>query len=288
MMCDIYNESSGRARHSVRAASEQSGIHSHSRRAEDCAPYLQPAYGLGVWRDTEGLPLMIDLPEGEFVMGENGGDKFANDTERPAHRVRIPPGLALGCFPVTVGEFRLFRPGHAPGEADELPVVRVNWHEACAYCEWLMTQTGRPYRLPSEAAWEYACRAGGQTPFAGGDEITPAQANYLCDENGLRVGIGRRTPVGNYPPNQFGLHDLHGNVGEWVADAWHPDYRGAPADGSAWMGMADSRRIVRGGAWDYLPRLLRSAWRDWRPATQHADNIGFRVAANDLKPFNKG
>ena len=239
------------------------------------------------WRDADGLPLMIELPAGEFIMGEHAGDKFVNDTERPAHRVRIPPGLALGCFPVTVGEYRHFCPGHAPDEADDLPVVRVNWHEACAYCKWLTGQTGRACRLPSEAEWEYACRAGGQTPFTGGDEITPAQANYLYDESGLRVGLGHRTPVGSYPPNQFGLHDLHGNISEWVADAWHPNYIGVPEDGRAWVETGDDRRVVRGGAWDYLPRLLRSAWRDWRPADQRADNIGFRVVSRDLKPFNE-
>ncbi len=230
---------------------------------------------------------MIGLPEGAFMMGENAGDKFTNDTERPAHRVRIPPGLVLGCFPVTVGEYRRFRPGHAPDEADDLPVVRVSWHEACAYCDWLTEQTGHGYRLPAEAEWEYACRAGSPAPFAVGDEISLAQANFLYDETGVRIGIGRRTRVGNYPPNAFGLHDFHGNVGEWVADTWHPNYLGAPDDGRAWVESEDNRRAVRGGAWDYLPRLLRSAWRDWRPADQRTDNIGFRVATSNLKTFNK-
>ncbi len=236
-----------------------------------------------VWRHAEGLPLMVKLPAGEFIMGENAGDKFANDTERPAHRVRIPPGLALGCFPVTVGEFRRFRPGHAPDEPEDLPVVWVNWHEAGDYCLWLTEQVGRICRLPSEAEWEYACRAGSRTPFADGDEITPAQANFLYDENGRRIGIGRRVRVGSYAPNAFGLGDFHGNVGEWLADTWHPDYLSAPEDGRAWIETGDDRRVVRGGAWDYLPRLLRSSWRDWRPADQRVDNLGFRVATTDLK-----
>ena len=236
------------------------------------------------WRDTDSAPLMVDLPAGELVMGENAGDKFANDTERPAHRVRISTPFALGKFPVTVGEFRRFQPGLIPESADDLPVVRVNWREACAYCTWLTGQTGREYRLPSESEWEYACRAGSRAPFAGGDEITLAQANFLYDENGIRIGTGCRTRVGSYEPNAFGLCDLHGNVGEWTADNWHPDYLGAPDDGQAWIEVADQRRVVRGGAWDYLPRLLRSAWRDWRPADQRADNIGFRVATSDLKP----
>ena len=230
---------------------------------------------------------MHELPAGEFIMGENTADRFANDTERPAHRVRIQPGLAMGCFPVSVGEFRRFCPGHAQDEDDNLPVVRVNWPDAVAFCVWLTEQTTREYRLPSEAEWEYACRAGSRTSFAVGDEITTAQANFLYDENGLRTGAGHRVRIGSYSPNAFGLCDLHGNVGEWVADTWHPDYFGAPDDGRTWVQTGDNRQVVRGGAWDYLPRLLRSSWRDWRAADQRADNIGFRVATSDLKTVNE-
>jgi formylglycine-generating enzyme required for sulfatase activity len=224
---------------------------------------------------------MVTLPAGEFIMGENDDDKFANDTERPAHRVRIGSGVALSRSPVTVGEFRHFRPGHLPGDTEKLPVVRVSWTDARAYCDWLTKQTGRLYRLPSEAEWEFACRAGRRTSYAWGDEIKPSQANFLYDENGARVGVGRRTAAGQYPPNAFGLCDLHGNVCEWIADAWHPNYFGAPDDGRAWLDCAENRRVIRGGAWDYMPRLLRSAWRDWRPADQCTDNVGFRIATSD-------
>ncbi|MDB6015932.1 MAG: hypothetical protein JWR19_421 [Pedosphaera sp.] len=234
-----------------------------------------------VWRDFEGTPLMVELSAGEFRMGENDGDKFANDTERPAHLVYFAAGLSLGRFPVTVGEFRQFRPGHAPDDADGLPVACVSWHDALAYCHWLTEKTKRIYRLPSEAEWEFACRSGSRGLFACGDDITSAAANFLFDENGARIGPGRRVPVGSYPPNAFGLHDLHGNVCEWVADTWHPNYLGAPEGGRAWMETGDARHVVRGGAWDYLPRLLRSAWRDWRPADERADNVGFRVATSD-------
>ncbi len=244
------------------------------------APTFQPAPAHREWRDAAETPLLMELPAGEFTMGENSGDKFANDTERPAHRVGISPGLAMGRFQVTVSEFRCFRPDHAMDEAGDLPVVQVNWHDAQAYCGWLETRTGRAYRLPSEAEWEYACRASSPDLFAFGDALTPAMANFLYDENGLRVGTGRRTPAGSYPPNRFGLYDLHGNVCEWVEDTWHPNYNGAPGDGRAWVQMESPRRVVRGGAWDYLPRLLRSAWRDWRFADERADNVGFRVAAD--------
>src|SRR5882724_1588301 len=244
-----------------------------------------PADDASPWRADEFAPTMIDLPRGEFFMGENAGDKFANGTERPAHRVKFSKNFALGKFPVTVGEFRQFRPSHLSDDKNDLPVASVSWRDAIAYCDWLTEQTNRIYRLPSEAEWEFACRGGLQTPFSCGDEITIADANFLYDENGLRTGIGRRTPVGNYPPNKFGFHDFHGNVCEWIADNWHPNYFGAPCDGSVWIGNENNHRVIRGGAWDYLPRLLRSPWRDWRDEDFRADNLGFRVATSGPKNF---
>jgi formylglycine-generating enzyme required for sulfatase activity len=235
------------------------------------------------FRDADWAPLMVQLRAGEFMMGENEGDKFANDTERPAHQVKISASFALGKFPVTAGEIRKFNAGHSGDDIDELPAIRVSWHDARAYCEWITKQTGRQYRLPSEAEWEFACRAGSRAPFACGDEISTTDANFLYDENCVQVGIGHRVAVGSFPANSFGLHEMHGNVCEWVADTWHPNYSGAPANGSVWVMQDDFRHVIRGGAWDYLPRLLRSSWRDWRFADQRADNIGFRVATSDLK-----
>jgi len=158
-------------------------------------------------------------------------------------------------------------------------VVNVSWNEARAYCAWLSAETGDAFRLPTEAEWEYACRAGTRSPFATGGELTPSDANFLYSENGQRIGPGVRTLIGHHAPNTFGLYDLHGNVCEWVEDVWHPTYVDAPVDGSAWMAGGDrERRVIRGGAWDYLPRLLRSAWRDALPLNQHRDNLGFRLA----------
>lgn len=234
-----------------------------------------------LFRDGDNFPAMIQLPASEFIMGENPGDKFANDTERPDHAVKFRSAFALAKFPVTAVEFARFQSAHSAGQ-DDLPVVDVSWNDAAAYCEWLTEQTGREYRLPSEAEWEFACRAGTRTPFACGDEISGNDANFLYDEIGSRVGLGHRTPVGAFPANRFGLHDLHGNVCEWVADSWHANYTGAPINGDAWLATTDDRRVIRGGAWDYLPRLLRSSWRDWRLANDRADNIGFRVATSDL------
>jgi formylglycine-generating enzyme required for sulfatase activity len=205
MMCEDLPELERRppARRERQMTTERAGL-------EACVP--------NQWRDRSDTPLMVELPAGEFVMGENPGDKYANDTERPAHEVQFSKSFALGKFPVTVGEFRRFHNEHAPEDNDDLPVVRVSWHDATAFCEWLTALTGRGYRLPSEAEWEYACRAGARSPFGTGGEITTKQANFLYDETGHRIGPGRRTSVGSYPPNQFGLHDLHGNVGEWVRD----------------------------------------------------------------------
>jgi formylglycine-generating enzyme required for sulfatase activity len=238
---------------------------------------IEPPWSPGrVWQDAAG-PLMIDIPPGWFTMGENAGDKFASQVERPAHEVSISPGLALSIAPVTVAEFRRFRPGWQRDEAHDLPAVQVSWVDAFEYCAWLSLETGRPYRLPSESEWEFACRAGSVTAFAFGDEITPSMANYLYAENGARIGRGVRTPAGAYPPNVFGLHDVHGNVCEWVADVWHPSYHGAPAEGSPWNGHGELR-VLRGGAWDYLPRLLRSSHRDCLPRHCRRDNVGFRIA----------
>jgi len=229
--------------------------------------------------ETAPAPLLVRLPPGSFVMGGAGDDRFVTDTERPAHRVTIARPFALGYFPVTSAEYGFFGPApELPGEPD-WPVVNVSWDDARAYCARLGEATGDAFRLPTEAEWEYACRAGSRSPFAGGDELTVGDANFLFAEDGQRVGPGRRTPAGRYPPNAFGLHDLHGNVCEWVEDAWHPHYAEAPDDGSAWLDRGDAgRRVIRGGAWDYLPRLLRSAWRDSLPRGQRRDNVGFRLA----------
>jgi formylglycine-generating enzyme required for sulfatase activity len=225
------------------------------------------------WREDEQMPWMITITAGDFTMGESAGDKFANDTERPAHRESVA-AFALGRFAVTVGEFRRFRVDHAPGENPALPVVNVSWDDARAYGDWLTGTGGQRYRLPSEAEWEFACRAGSTTPFACGNEITPHDANFFYSESGERVGRGRRAVGGEFPANAFGLYDLHGNVCEWVEDAWRPNYLGKPVD--------DSRRVIRGGAWDYLPRLLRSTWRDGLPTGLRRDNVGFRIATSDL------
>ncbi|MDX2081961.1 MAG: formylglycine-generating enzyme family protein [Terrimicrobiaceae bacterium] len=210
------------------------------------------------------MSVFVPVPGGEFEMGENDDDKFANDTERPRH-VETVATFLLAAGPVTIGDFRRFRPDHEPGLPEEWPVAMVTWEDAIAYCEWL----GGGARLPTEAEWEFAARAGSATPYPWGSMIDPTLANYLYNEEGRKVGPGHRTPVGDYPPNAWGFSDLCGNVCEWTADEWRPSYD-SPRDAG--------RRVLRGGAWDYLPRLLRVSWRDALPHTARRDNVGFRIA----------
>lgn len=220
------------------------------------------------------LPEFMIIPEGEFLMGENNEDKFANDTERPRHPVKIH-SFQMARSPVTLGEYRRFCAGHEAGLPDAWPATMVSWEDAMEYCAWL----GGGTRLPSEAEWEYAARAGSRTHYPWGDTLSPSDANYYYGEDGSKVGCGHRTPPGLFPANRFGLFDMMGNVCEWTQDAWHSNYREAPESASPWTeGGREEMHVLRGGAWDYLPRLLRVSWRDHLPASTRRDNVGFRIA----------
>jgi Sulfatase-modifying factor enzyme 1/Calcineurin-like phosphoesterase len=164
------------------------------------------------------------------------------------------------------------------------PVINVSCEDARAYCAWLGEQTGRAYRLPSEAEWEYACRAGSDTPFHFGPHITTDQANFngtFTYKGSVEGEYRRRTvPVGSFPPNAFGLYDMHGNVWEWCQDQEHRSYRGAPSDGSAWEGEEKEGGVLRGGSWDGGPRYCRAACRLFAPPGRRYYNIGFRVCCS--------
>lgn len=250
-------------------------------------------------------PELVVLPTGRFQMGspeherkiatQAGAQKGWLARELPQHWVGIERPVAMGRYPVTVGEWRAFVQAtgwaqggdvdwEAPGFPQDTrhPVVGVNWFDAVRYVRWLSEATGKTYRLPSEAEWEYACRAGTKTAFSFGDAITSDQANYdgNFSYNGGPRGEyrGGTTPVGSYPANPWGLCDMHGNVWEWVQDVVHDNYEGAPADGSAWEEGGDqARRILRGGSWLYNPRYLRSALRNGFSAVLSNDIVGFRV-----------
>jgi formylglycine-generating enzyme required for sulfatase activity len=254
-----------------------------------------------VWRDAipglseSACPEMVTIPSGKFLMGAPPGEERSSDVERPQHEVRIDYAFALGKHAVTFAEWdaaiaagaKLEKPGDQGWGRDRRPVINVNWNDAKAYIAWLNSKLGLEgradaYRLPSEAEWEYACRAGTTTPFSFGATISTAQANY---DGNSTYGAGKKgeyrqktTLVGSFPANSFGLHDMHGNVREWCEDVWNANYNGAPTDGSAWLTGDTSSRVLRGGSWNNNPIRLRSANRNWGNPTYPNNYIGFRVA----------
>lgn len=232
-----------------------------------------------VFRDAPAAPEMVVMPRGSFLMGADGSEPGSIEDERPLHEVRLDHRFAIGRFAVTVEEYLAFcaatgtrPPGSARESRRRHPVVDVSWHEACAYAAWLATLTGRPYRLPTEAEWEYAARAGRRSVFSWGDEPDPALGNF--DGN-----IGHTVPVGSYPANPWGLHDMTGNSWDWCLDSWHDGYEGAPTDGSAWAGdETGDRRILRGGSWFSPPFRCRCAYRARSPVDRRDGRDGFRLA----------
>ena len=155
------------------------------------------------------------------------------------------------------------------------PVINVSWDDAQQYAAWFSKMTGQPYRLLTEAEWEYAARAGSTTVYYWGDEIGNGNAN--CNGCGSQWDNRQTSPVGSFKPNAFGLYDMTGNVWQWVQDCYHDDYKGAPTDGSGWTSGDCSRRVVRGGSWGGNPRGRRSATRDASSSDYRSDNVGFRV-----------
>jgi formylglycine-generating enzyme required for sulfatase activity len=235
---------------------------------------------------------MVRVPAGSFWMGaDDADDRFASPPEKPRHEVTIERPFEIGRAPVTFEEWDEYaaetgapRPRDWGWGRGGNPVIDVSWNDAVDYIAWLSARSRRRYRLPTEAEWEYCCRAGTTTVFSTGSTISTAQANYLYTDFRESPGLGRPVPVMSYPPNSFGLFDMHGNVCELVADVWYDDYRSAPTDGSARLTPSDSPlRVVRGGGWDGMPRLLRCAYRDAIHRDTRCDNIGFRIACDHLE-----
>jgi formylglycine-generating enzyme required for sulfatase activity len=239
---------------------------------------------------------MVVVPAGSFLMGsppsEKGREPADKGSEGPQHPVTIARPFAVGKFEVTFAEWDACVTGggctHSPKDfgsgRSKRPVINVSWNDITSqYLPWLNRKSGKTYRLLTEAEWEYAARAGTTTRFAFGETITRTQAQYSVGDSG---SAGGPVEVGSFPANAFGLHDMHGNVWEWVQDCWNGSYNGAPSDGSAWISgaawgwvtTACDSRILRGGSWFLQAENARSANRyGWAPGARNFD-MGFRVA----------
>ena len=270
------------------------------------------------FRDCPDCPEMLVIPAGSFTMGSPASEEGREDDEGPQREVLIS-SYALGRYEVTRRQFARFvsETGHETGrcaywdveageakwgddrnwrspgfeQTDDHPVTCVSWEDAQAYVAWLSKTTGERYRLPSEAEWEYAARAGTTTryfwgdesdsacSFANGHDVTGKRENkfawtsFSCDDDHAQTA-----PVGQFDPNSFGVYDMTGNVWEWVEDKYHENYEGAPTEGSAWVVGNNSARVLRGGSWFYIPRYLRSANRIRYEPYDRNSYIGFRVA----------
>ena len=244
------------------------------------------------FRDCPVCPEMVMVPAGVFVMGSSSSEESRQRDEGPQHRVRIARPFAVGVYEVTFSQWDacerdfgcgIFGDDEGWGRGAR-PVINVSWNDAQEYVGWLSEKTGQAYRLLSESEWEYAARAGTTTPYHFGWTISTDQANYnyhadyTYGPGKKRIYRGKTVPVGQFPANEFGLHDVHGNVWEWVQDCWNDSYDGAPRDGTAWENGDCTGRVLRGGSWLSGPRNLRSAGRGWNTTGYRDDIFGFRVA----------
>ena len=223
---------------------------------------------------------MVKIPGGVFLMGSPESELERYDNESPQHKVNIQP-FFMGKFQVTQKQYEVIM-GENPScfKGEKKPVECVSWDNAVEFCSRISKKTGKTYRLPSEAEWEYACRAGTTTPFHFGETITTELVNYDGNSTYSSAPKGeyreKTTDVGSFPANTFGLYDMHGNVHEWCQDNWHGNYEGAPTDGIAWVND-NNQRMLRGGSWSFNPWCCHCAYRNWFVRGCKDKNIGFRV-----------
>ena len=238
---------------------------------------------------------MVAIPGGTFEMGSPENEPKRHKNESPQHTVTVQP-FFMGKYPITQAQWRFVaklsqinrklkaEPSRFKG--DNRPVEYVSWYDAVEFCDRLSKYTGRTYTLPTEAEWEYACRAGTTTPFYFGKTISSQLANYRASITYANEPKGEYrkqiTSVGQFPPNAFGLYDMHGNLWEWCLDDWHSNYKGAPKNDSAWISSNNnrSRKVLRGGSWLSYPEYCRSASRSNLYGSSHLlknDDVGFRI-----------
>ena len=246
------------------------------------------------FRDCAICPEMVVVPAGVFLMGSPEHERGRGKDEGPQHRVEFLKPFAVGKFEATFAQWDAcvseggctHKPSDEGWGRGRRPVINISWNDAKQFVAWLTKKSGKPYRLLTEAEWEYAARAttgaDASQPFATGTTINYKQANY--DANFTygdgHMGIYRQKTldVGSLPKNAFGLYDMHGNVWEWVEDCYRDSYVGAPADGSAVTSLSCALHILRGGGWNYQPQYLRSAYRYATPPGVRMENAGLRVA----------
>ena len=238
----------------------------------------EPAWA---FTDCSDCPEMIDIPAGSFLMGSPSNQNASSreklddrDDEKPQHRVKIKE-FSLGKFEVTQAQWHALmdsNPSHNKGST--LPIENISWDDAQKYIQKLNQKTGKKYRLPSEAEWEYAARGGSTSSYPWGDNVSELTLHAWSKANAVNTNI-----VGLKKPNSFGLYDMIGNVSEWTQDCWNANYRRAPKDGSAWLTGNCSLRVLRGGSWGYDPQQLRTAIRDGtHPTYYRFSGSSFRVA----------
>jgi formylglycine-generating enzyme required for sulfatase activity len=250
----------------------------------------------------EGVALtMVAIPAGSFLMGSPPEEQDRELNEGPQHRVCLE-GFWISQGAISQAQWQQVmgsNPSHFTRnrvDRDPRPVERVSWNDAMTFCNHLRQQTGRRYTLASEAQWEYACRAGTTTPFSCGgtviSELANSDGNHPYGDSPVGEFRAQTSPVGQYPANPWGLHDMHGNVREWCLDEWHDNYEGAPGDGSAWVDSetmtpssgGEKGRLLRGGSWFNFPRFCRSAYRFHLEPDYAGYNFGFRVVCLPQDP----
>jgi formylglycine-generating enzyme required for sulfatase activity len=251
--------------------------------AEDAEPSPPPPPGeaaaKGEVKDCASCPQLVSLSPGTFTMGSNSSDP----SEKPAHRATLGHPFAIGKYEVTVEEWNACveagacqRVGQYASPNPKAPIRDVSWDDAQQYLKWLGTSSGKTYRLPSEAEWEYAARGGTATRYWWGDQMATGKAN--CKDCGPPWQIEGPANVGSFAPNPYGLYDMNGSVWEWVADCWHNSYKEAPADGTVWDQPNCSMRVIRGGSWrESAPYMVSSTRFKYDASVRHSQN-GFRVA----------